>query len=466
MIHIEHVLKCKGRHSLYKPEFLMVSISGVRGLLGNGMNPELAARFTAAYAAWLKGALVIVGRDTRASGPAISLAVFSALRFKGVDVIDLGVAATPTVELMVRELEADGGIIITASHNDERWNALKFVDGNGEFLGSDAVDEIRESVDGGGVLYEPPGYLGSYKQIDSADMVHVERILSLECIDREKIASRGFRVVIDCVNGAGSRIIPILLGELGVDKVELFTDIHKPFPHDPEPKPANLGELSEAVIREKADLGFACDPDADRLVLVDGKGKVLSEELTLSLAVDFILSREKGPVVANLSTTRLIDDIAKKHGVRSIRSKVGEANVISAMKESGAVIGGEGNGGVIYPPIHYGRDAMTGIALILQLLARSETSLEEKVTSFPEYCIVKEKFLFNGELEGIIEDLKKEFPGEFNSLDGIRIDIETGWIHIRKSNTEPVIRIIAEAESERDALVLVKRARAILMSHS
>ena len=239
-------------------------------------------------------------------------------------------------------------------------------------------------------------------------------------------------------------------------------DIDKPFPHDPEPRPANLGDLSDAVIREKADLGFACDPDADRLVLVDGNGVVLSEELTLSLAADFILGKEKGPVATNLSTTRLIDDIAGKHNVAAIRSKVGEANVISAMKESGAVIGGEGNGGVIYPALHYGRDAMTGIALVLQLLAEEEVSLEKKIAEFPSYHIVKEKFPFDGDLNAVIEELEDKFEGKPNTLDGLRIDLETGWVHLRRSNTEPVVRIIAEAASKEEAAALIKKAGTIL----
>ncbi len=440
----------------------MVSVSGVRGILGDGMNPEVAARFSAAYADVVKGSLFVVGRDTRASGPSIASAVFSALRFKGADVIDLGIASTPTVEIMVGESGADGGIIITASHNDARWNALKFLDGKGEFIGEEDVAEIRSRYESDSVLYAAPSLIGSRKTVDSADSVHIERILSLGFLDPEMIRARRFKVVIDCVNGAGSRIIPALLGSLGVETVGLNTDVDKPFPHDPEPRPANLGELSGAVVREGADIGFACDPDADRLVLVDGKGKVLSEELTLSIAADFVLGMEKGPLVANLSTTRLIDDIARRHQVEAIRSKVGEANVISAMKKSGAVIGGEGNGGVIYPPVHYGRDAMTGIALVLQHLAEEGVSLEEKVAGYPSYFILKEKFPFEADLETVIADLEDEFKGESNTLDGIRIDIDSGWVHIRRSNTEPVVRIIAESSSSDGASGLIERARKIM----
>lgn len=444
----------------------MVSVSGVRGILGEGMNPEVAARFTAAYANWLKGNLIVVGRDTRASGPSIASAVFSVLRFKGIDVVDIGIASTPTVEIMVEELGADGGIIITASHNNEKWNALKFLDGKGEFIDQAAVDLIRGEVDSKSILYGPPDRSGSYSVVDNADNIHIDRIAALGCIDPEKIAEKRFRVAIDCVNGAGSRIIPSLLDRLGVEFEALNTEIDKPFPHDPEPRPANLGDLSDAVIRGKADLGFACDPDADRLVLVDEDGIVLSEELTLSLAADFILGKEKGPVAANLSTTRLIEDIARRHDAATLRSKVGEANVIAVMKESGAVIGGEGNGGVIYPLMHYGRDAMTGIALILQLLAEEDLSLKDKVAAFPPYYIMKEKFSFEGDLEMVIDELENKFDGESNFLDGIRIDMKAGWIHLRRSNTEPVVRIIAEAGSPEEAESMINKAGDILGARS
>lgn len=442
----------------------MVSVSGVRGVLGQGMNPEVAARFTAAYAMWLGGSCIVVGRDTRASGPILSSAVVSALRFRGVDVIDTGVASTPTVEIMVGELDADGGIIITASHNNERWNALKFLDGSGEFIDSGAVRFILDRVGGTDALFETPVRLGSYDSCENADRVHIDRILGLGCIDARLIASKKYRVVVDCVNGAGSRILPALLSELGADVVKLHADIDKPFPHDPEPRPSNLGDLSRAVVREKADIGFACDPDADRLVLVDDQGVVCSEELTLGLAADYILEVEKGPVAVNLSSSRLIEDIAFRHGVEVHRSKVGEANVIAVMKETGAVIGGEGNGGVIYPRIHYGRDAMTGAAIILQSLASGAVSLKTKISNFPRYAIVKEKYEFDGELDLIAERLRNEFKGEFSTLDGIKIDMEEGWIHLRRSNTEPVVRVIAEAGSQEKALSLAGKAGSILMS--
>ena len=440
------------------PDSLMVSVSGVRGLLGDDMNPEVAARFAAAYAAWLGGKRVVIGRDSRASGPALASAVSAALRFLGIDVVDVGIAATPTVELMVGHLGADGGIVITASHNGEAWNALKLLDGRGEFIDSAAVARISELVESDGGLYEPAGRYGSYEVYDGADRDHVEKILALDCIDREVIACAGLKAAIDCVNGAGSLIVPLLLGELGVGTTALYTDVDSPFPHDPEPRPANLTGLAAAVQEAGADIGFACDPDADRLVLVDGSGTVLSEELTLSLAADFVLGIEKGPVVVNLSTTRRIDDIAARHGVEAFRSKVGEANVIELMKEKGAVIGGEGNGGVIFPKVHRGRDAMTGIALILQYVASSGRSVGELAAGLPDYSIVKEKIGFDGSFKDLSNKLRETFDGNYNDLDGIRIDMDKGWVHVRRSNTEPVVRIIAEAETCEDAEKLVSKA--------
>lgn len=440
------------------PDSLMVSVSGVRGLLGDDMNPEVAARFTAAYAAWLGGKRVVIGRDTRASGPALAAAASAALRFLGIDVVDVGIAATPTVELMVAHLGADGGIVITASHNGEAWNALKLLDGRGEFIDSAAVTRIRELVESDGGLYEPAGRYGSYEVYGGADRDHVDRILSLDCIDSGAIAGAGLKAAIDCVNGAGSRIVPLLLGELGVEVSALYTDVDSPFPHDPEPRPANLTELAAAVAETGADIGFACDPDADRLVLVDGSGTVLSEEMTLSLAADFVLGIEKGPVVVNLSTTRRIDDVARKHGVEAFRSKVGEANVIEVMKKKGAAIGGEGNGGVIYPKVHRGRDAMTGIALILQYVASSGRSVGELAAGLPDYSVVKEKIRFDGSFDELVVLLRKTFDGKYNDLDGIRIDMDNGWVHVRRSNTEPVVRIIAEAETAGLAEKLVSQA--------
>ncbi len=441
---------------------LMMSVSGVRGLVGGDMNPEVAARFSAAFAGTMEGGCVVVGRDTRPSGIYLSRAVITALQFCGFDVIDLGIAATPTVEIMVREREASGGVIVTASHNGPEWNALKLLNEGGEFLDSNTMNTVIERATGGESLFVDTGRYGGAETDPGGDRIHIGRIVKQEIIDPEAIKAAGFRVVVDCVNGAGSKIAPALLRELGVEVVELFTDFDSPFPHVPEPRPENLYDISAAVVKHSAHLGFACDPDADRLVLVDERGEVCSEELTLALAAECVLRRKKGPVVANLSSSRYIDHIAEKHGVEVYRSKVGEANVTAMMKEVGAVVGGEGNGGVIYPPFHYGRDAMTGMALILQLLAGEKASLRGMVSSMPPYSIVKTKITFEQDLTGYYHILKKSFSGRVIDLDGIRIDMEEGWVHIRESNTEPVVRIIAESEREEEARDMVERAEQLL----
>jgi phosphomannomutase len=446
------------------PESLMMSVSGARGLLGEGMNPEVASRFTAAYASLLEGSMVVVGRDTRPSGLFLSRAVDATLRFAGMSVIDLGIVSTPTVEIMVQELGADGGVIITASHNGPEWNALKFLGGDGEFLTAAEMSRIADLASGGEPLFTMPTDFGLLREDESGNAMHIKKILELPLIERERISQAGFKAVVDCVNGAGSRIMPALLRTLGVDVVELFTAVDAPFPHDPEPRPENLTELSRTVKESAASIGFACDPDADRLVLVDGQGTVLSEEHTLALAADFVLGREKGPVVANVSTSRLLEWLGRKHGVQVSRTKVGEANVIAGMKEVHAVIGGEGNGGVIYPPLHYGRDAMVGVALVLQLLSEEGMTLEEKIAEMPSYHIVKEKVAFKGDLSGIRPLLVKEFSGRIDETDGLRIDMESGWIHLRSSNTEPVVRIIAEAVSSAEARSFAQRAGSILAS--
>ncbi len=442
---------------------LMAGVSGVRGIVGSGMNPEIAARFSAAYASRLSaGALVAIGRDTRASGPLIVSAVATALRFKGIGVVDLGVASTPTVEIMTVELGAAGGIVVTASHNGPEWNALKFLDSHGEFLSAETMGDITKRALGTECLFDSAQRFGSLAANDAGDAIHIGKILELGRIDRGKIAARKLRAVVDCVNGAGSRILPSLLRSLGLAVVELYTDIEAPFPHDPEPKPQNLAELSKAVVREKADIGFACDPDGDRLVLVDETGSVLSEELTLAIAADFVLGEEKGSLVANLSTSRVIDDVGAAHGASVHRSKVGEAHVATLMKETRAAIGGEGNGGVIYPKLHYGRDAMVGAALVLQSLAEEGLPLSKKAGSLPRYFIVKEKVALKGDFALAEKSLGKKFSGRVTAIDGIRIDMESGWVHLRKSNTEPVVRIIAEARSIEEARSLAKEAGAVL----
>jgi phosphomannomutase len=451
-----------GRAIVVERKCLMASVSGVRGIVGAGMNPEIAVRYTAAFAGRLAGGLVVVGRDTRASGPLLAAAVFSTLRYLGVTAVDLGVASTPTVEIMVEELGALGGIIITASHNGPEWNALKFLDRRGEFLSAREMDALISRAAAAEPLFGRTEVFGSLLANGSGDAAHIRRILELPRIDRDAIAARGFKTVVDCVNGAGSRIMPALLRSLGAAVVELYTDVEAPFPHEPEPRPENLGELSKAVLREGADIGFACDPDADRLVLVDEKGTVLSEELTLALAADFVLRREKGALVANLSSSRVLDDVGARHGAPVHRSPVGEAHVAALMKEVGAVIGGEGNGGVIYPALHVGRDAMVGAALVLEALVEDGTSLSSAVSTLPGYVIVKEKFPLAADFDAVEKSMVRRFPGRVTAVDGTRIDMDEGWIHLRRSNTEPVVRIIAEARSRETAESLVREAAKLL----
>ena len=436
----------------------MMSVSGVRGLVGEGMNPEVAGRFTAAFAMGLDEGVVVVGRDTRPSGPYIRDAVNAALRFKGFTVVDLGIVSTPTVEIMVQELGASGGVIITASHNGIEWNALKFLGANGEFLSAERMEEIKNTVLSGEPVYSIPSEFGALREDDSGDAVHIKKILELPLLDREAISSAGLTAVIDCVNGAGSLIIPALLNRLGVEVTELNTSTDEPFPHNPEPRPEHLEDLSRAMRESKADIGFAVDPDADRLVLADSGGKILSEELTLAVAADFVLRHEKGPLVANMSTSRILDWLGSEHDVPVYRTMVGEAHVVAGMKEKEAVIGGEGNGGIIYPGLHYGRDAMVGIALVLQSVAERGVNLEEIVSAMPDYHIVKEKVAFSGSLTDAFGRLEREFKGRVDSTDGLRIDMDAGWLHVRPSNTEPVVRIIAEAGSATVADELVRRA--------
>jgi len=415
------------------------------------------ARYVSAFASLIEPGTVVIGRDTRPSGPIFSVVANSVLQFMGFSVVDIGVAATPTVEIMVQELSASGGIIITASHNGPEWNALKFLGPGGEFFSADVMEELIKIVEEGTGVFEKIGEFGVVKNEEAADAIHIKNILELPVIDREKVSDLKIKVVVDCVNGAGSRIIPSMLRSMNVDVVELFTDTESPFPHNPEPTPANLKELSGAVKENRADMGFACDPDADRLVVCMGDGTILSEELTVALATDFILSKRKGPVAVNVSTSSIMDYICSKHNVRLYRSKVGEAHVVELMKKVEAIIGGEGNGGVIYPELHYGRDAMVGIALILQFLADEGKALEEIIKDYPSFEIVKRKLEGDFTDEQIETAIRKNFDGEIDRTDGIKVIVESGWIHARRSNTEPVVRFIAEASTKEEAETMLDK---------
>jgi phosphomannomutase len=442
---------------------LRISVSGIRGVIGDGLDAVVAARWAAAFGAWLPPGPVVIGRDTRPSGPVLLDAISSALRSTGHDVVDIGLASTPTTELEVQASDAVGGVIITASHNPQQWNALKLLDGQGLFLGAEANAALQVLLDTGRghVAWDR---LGGIARRDGADARHIAALLALPWLDVRAIGARGFTAVVDAVEGAGGRLVPELLAALGVRCVPLHCGMSGLFPHPAEPTPANLADLSAAVRREGADLGFAVDPDVDRLVLADASGRVLNEELTLAVATDFLLGREPGPVAINLSTTSLVEVVAARHGVGVTRTPVGEANVVDAMLREGAVVGGEGNGGVIYPALHPGRDALVGIAMVLQHLADTGLSLAELVGRFPPVAMIKDKFDQDGPFQA--DDIKAGLgvalgEGAVDDRDGLRWSGPAGWVHMRPSNTEPIVRVIAEAADEAQARDLVARARAL-----
>jgi phosphomannomutase len=439
---------------------LQISVSGIRGIVGEGLDAVTAARWTAAFGSWLEPGPVVVGRDTRPSGEMVRHAVLAGLTSTGHDALDIGVATTPTTEMEVAGSEAVGGVIITASHNPQPWNALKFLAATGLFLTSAQNARLQERLEAAGhVAWDR---LGRVTDRQGAAGRHVAAILALPWLRPEQIASRSFHVVVDAVEGAGGEVLPTLLQELGVRVTALHCGMSGLFPHEPEPTPANLTELSRTVAAAGADLGLAVDPDGDRLALVDGAGRPLSEELTLVLAMDFLLGRESGPVAVNLSTTSLVERVAGKHGVEVHRTPVGEANVVEVMQAAGAVIGGEGNGGVIYPALHPGRDALVGTAMILQLLTDRRRSLAAVAAELPPAAMIKEKVAMRpGAPSWELADLLKGLgAGTIDARDGMKWSGPDRWIHVRPSNTEPVMRIIAEAPDPAGARELVDRVKA------
>lgn len=441
---------------------LLFSVAGARGIVGKTIDTDVVTRLSRAFSAVLPPGPVAVGRDTRPSGAAFLEAVAVALMGDGRDVIDAGIASTPTVEMVTERTDAVGGVIVTASHNPVEWNALKFLDGRGIFIGPDLGAQLLGVYESD--TFPTPHGGGSVRRYESANAEHIDAILALDVVDADAIVKRRFKVVLDCINGAGSTIVPELLHRLGCETVRINCKTDGDFFRDPEPRPENLSELADRVRAEGADVGFATDPDADRLALVDDTGTPISEEYTLALAIDHVLSQHRGDVVVNLSTSSLIDHVAAGYGVRVHRTPVGEAHVVGRILSSGATIGGEGNGGVIYPALHPGRDAPLGVALILQLLAGRNLRLSEQIREYPPFCITKSKLALGGpfdtgRISGLIRSLG---PDRIDAQDGVKALFSDRWVHLRVSNTEGVVRVIAEAPDEKGSLALQQQARDIL----
>ena len=447
-------------------EGLMVSVSGVRGRVGEALTPEIIAKFAAGFGAWAKQragggkAKIVVGRDSRVSGPMFHPVVLSALQSVGCDVIDVGMAPTPTIQLAVEHHHAAGGLAITASHNPIEWNALKFIGPSGLFLDGTEAAEMRAAVDGD-IPRATWDMLGTIETDTGAIERHIALVLALPFIDVDGIRRKGFHVALDCVRGAGGALMPKLLQQLGcrVSAINLETD--GIFPRSPEPIAENLGELEALVKSSGADVGFAVDPDVDRLALVSDEGKAIGEDYTLALAAKVVLRTREGPIVTNLSTSRILDDIAAEQKRKVIRAPVGEVNVATRMRSEKAPVGGEGNGGVILTEMHLGRDAPVGAALILQLLLEESRSLSAIVASYPKYAIVKDKLdRPSVPLDDVYATLREEFPNaEVDTQDGLRLTWPDRWVHIRPSGTEPIVRVIAEAPSLDEANELVARSR-------
>jgi phosphomannomutase len=453
------------------PADLMVSVSGVRGRVGAGLTPEVVARFAAAFGAYLRETAgerprVVLGRDSRTSGPLFARAVTAALQSVGCDVVDIGLAPTPTTLYAIRHHAAAGAIVVTASHNPVEWNALKFASGSGMFLDSDEAPRMRAYLAERPIPRASWDTLGTVSTDDGAAARHLEAVLALPYLDLEGLRRRRFKVALDCIRGAGAVILPQLLEALGCEVVGLNLEPDGHFPREPEPVAENLGELERLVRESGADIGLATDPDADRLSLVSNAGRAIGEDLTLALAAKLVLRQRPTPVVTNLSTSRVLEDIAAEAGVPLYRAPVGEINVARRMEAEGAAIGGEGNGGVILPELHLTRDAMVAAALVLQFLLAAGTTLEEEVSRLRPYVIVKDKLPRGSDsLEETYAALEAELGAPaVDHQDGLRLawPAEAKWLHLRPSGTEPILRIIAEAPTAAAAQALVDSARGAL----
>lgn len=436
---------------------LMKSVSGIRGIVGETMTPELVTAVGRAFAAFVKGGTVVVGRDSRRTGGAISLGLQSALMLAGCDVVDIGIVPTPTVQLVVEELGAKGGIVISASHNPIEWNAFKLVGPSGLFLNEKEIAKFFALLEAD-FRYPRWSGTGSLTRYDDSHMLHIKKVCDV--IDVKAVKKRKFKVVLDSVNGAGAVITPRLLEELGCTVVPLNCDCTGTFPRGAEPVPENLTMLSEKVREVKADIGFAQDPDADRLAIVDETGRPIGEEYTIALVTEHLLSKQPGRVVINLSTTKAVEAIASRYGAKVKRTKVGEINVADEMRKRRARIGGEGNGGVISPEVHLGRDSLAGIGYVLEMLAARKATVSAAVASLPQYTMKKGKVPVAGkpDTSALFDALRQEFKNEtITDIDGLRIDFirhekfRDGWVHLRSSNTEPVFRIITEGRDSAHA---------------
>lgn len=450
---------------------LIKSISGIRGTIGgpqgNGLTPPDIVRFVAAYSVFIKRnnpgkrIRIIVGRDARTSGFMVNQLVTGTLMGMGIDVTDIGLSTTPTVEVAVIDKQAEGGIILTASHNPGHWNALKLLNDKGEFLNAADGAQVLEIADAGDFGFSEVMALGNYDTESTTIERHIQKVLALPLVDVEAIRKAGFSVVADCVNSTGGMAIPALLHALGVNTVhELYCTPDGHFPHNPEPLPENLVDLSETVVDKKASVGFAVDPDVDRLAIVCENGEMFGEEYTLVSVADYILKNTPGNTVSNLSSTRALRDVTEKYGGNYLASAVGEVNVVEKMKETGAVIGGEGNGGVIYPELHYGRDALVGIALFLTHLAKSGKKCSELRDAYPSYFISKNKITLEEgmDVDAIIRSIENKYEKQPKiTVDGLKIEFDKEWVHLRKSNTEPIIRIYSESDSLAKADTLARK---------
>ena len=432
---------------------LMVSVSGIRGIVGDGLDPKTIVDFASAYADFIGEGTIIIGRDSRITGSMVMSLLAGTLMAKGLSVVDIGIVPTPTVQLTVKNQKAAGGIAISASHNPNQWNALKLLNSTGQFMTPEEHAILKEKLNSNVYQYKSWDKIGTLSEYPEAINEHIAAVKTIKCIDIEAIRKRKFRVVADCVNGAGFNVIPQLLEDFGCEVIKANCESSGIFPRLPEPIPENLVETFKLVKESNVDIGIVVDPDVDRLVLITEKGEPFIEENTITQAIRFYLSKHKGSAVVNLSTTRAAIDAAKLNGCEAFRSAVGEANVVKKMKEVNAVIGGEGSGGVILPEIHYGRDALIGIALTLQHLLEFGGTMSEMKAALPQYFIAKRKINLTAQNPKVIfESLKNaNKDAVINEEDGLHLDFENHWIHCRTSNTEPIIRIICEARTQADA---------------